>query len=117
MKNNISCDNLKTTLAASILVLLPFSVQAVEVSMTGQVNRLLMNVDNGAASGLVLLDDPALAETLDRYSHFHAARAELLTELGDTDGAASAYERALQTGRNDRERAFLTRRRAALDRV
>ncbi|MCP4765087.1 MAG: porin [Gammaproteobacteria bacterium] len=48
---------LKTTLATSALILLPSAAQAVEVSMSGQVNRLLMNVDNGVDSGVVHADN------------------------------------------------------------
>ncbi|WP_040493166.1 RNA polymerase sigma factor [Ilumatobacter nonamiensis] len=69
---------------------------------------------DGAVSGLALLDDPALATSLDGYSHFHAARAQLLADVGDHAGARSAYERALETVRNDMERDFLSRRLADL---
>jgi hypothetical protein len=48
---------LHTTLATAALILLPASVQAVEVSVSGQVNRLLMHVDNGDESGVVHADN------------------------------------------------------------
>jgi len=48
---------LKTTLATSALILLPSAAQAVEVSMSGQVNRLIMNIDNGVESGVVHADN------------------------------------------------------------
>ena len=54
-KNRASA--LKTTLATSALILLPTAAQAVEVSMSGQVNRLIMNVDNGVDSGVVHADN------------------------------------------------------------
>ena len=57
MRNKKSSTSLQTTLAASTLVLLPFSVQAVEISMSGQVSRLIMNVDNGPESGVVHADN------------------------------------------------------------
>jgi predicted porin len=59
MKKTISTTALKTTLAATTLILLPGAAQSVEVSISGQVNRLIMNVDNGAESGLVHADNSA----------------------------------------------------------
>jgi hypothetical protein len=44
-------------LAASSLVLLPATAQAVEFSISGQVNRLIMNVDNGEEDGIVHADN------------------------------------------------------------
>jgi len=69
---------------------------------------------DGPGAGLSLLDDQHLAEQLAEYSHFHAARGRLLADLADNDGAAAAYTRALDTVRNDIERAFLTDRLAAV---
>jgi len=57
MKKINRATALKTTLATSALILLPSAAQAVEVSMSGQVNRLLMNVDNGVDSGVVHADN------------------------------------------------------------
>ena len=68
----------------------------------------------GAAAGLVLLDDPELVDGLNGYSHFHAARGRLLADLGDRAAAADAYRNALETARNDTERAFLADRVASL---
>ncbi len=48
---------LQTTLATSALILLPSAAQAVEVSMSGQVNRVIMNIDNGVDSGVVHADN------------------------------------------------------------
>ena len=47
MMRNRQKSILKSALAGTALLLLPAVVQAVEFSMSGQVNRLLMNVDNG----------------------------------------------------------------------
>ena len=64
----------------------------------------------GASAGLELLapllGDPALA----RYQPLHAAHAELLTRAGDAEGAARAYERAIELTANAVERAELERR-------
>jgi len=54
-KNRASA--LQITLATSALVLLPSAVQAVEVEVSGQVNRLIQSVDNGEESGVVHADN------------------------------------------------------------
>jgi RNA polymerase sigma-70 factor (ECF subfamily) len=51
-----------------------------------------------------------LADRLDSYRYFHAARADLLRRLGERDEAAQAYARALQLAGSTAERAFLQRR-------
>ncbi len=67
----------------------------------------------GAAAGLAAL--APLAEALDGYQPFHAARADLLARLGDRAAAAAAFERAMALSGVASERAFLAARRAALD--
>ena len=52
---------------------------------------------------------------LDRYHHFHAARADLLRRAGRATEAAEAYDRALALVGNDAERRYLERRRSALE--
>ena len=54
---------------------------------------------------------------LEDYYLFHAIRADLLRRDGDSDGAATAYGRAIALAGNERERAFLQRAREALGRV
>ncbi len=49
--------NSSIMLAASALILLPLGAQAVEFTLSGQVNRLLMAVDNGVADGIVHADN------------------------------------------------------------
>jgi RNA polymerase sigma-70 factor, ECF subfamily len=51
-----------------------------------------------------------LAGELDRYHHFHSARADLLRRLGRWEEAAKAYRRALELTANAVERRFLNRR-------
>ena len=63
----------------------------------------------GPEAGLQLLDDPALADRLDEYRYYHAARADLLRRL-DRPEAAEAYRRALDVTDNEPERRFLRRR-------
>ena len=57
MNKKNRANALKTTLATTALILLPSAAQAVEVSMSGQVNRLIMNIDNGVDSGVVHADN------------------------------------------------------------
>jgi len=66
----------------------------------------------GPDRGLELMD--RLARSLDRYLHFHSARADLLRRLGRRDQAGAAYRRALELAGNDVERRFLERRLAEI---
>jgi RNA polymerase sigma-70 factor (ECF subfamily) len=59
------------------------------------------------------MDRPEVADPLQAYLWFHAARADLLRRLGRLDEAASAYQRALALTENRPERAFLEGRLAA----
>jgi RNA polymerase sigma-70 factor (ECF subfamily) len=63
---------------------------------------------DGPAAGLRLID--ALAEPLDGYHLFHAARADLLRRLDRHDEAQTAYGRARELATNPAERRFLERR-------
>jgi RNA polymerase sigma-70 factor, ECF subfamily len=59
-----------------------------------------------------LEDMEPLAKDLDRYHHFHSARADLLRRLDRRDEAVDAYKRALELTGNAVERRFLRRRLA-----
>ena len=68
---------------------------------------------DGPDAGLRLLDP--LAEDLDRYHLFHAARADLLRRAGDAaPRPAEPTAGRSSWSRNDAERRYLERRRAAL---
>ncbi|MEU7800857.1 DUF6596 domain-containing protein [Micromonospora arborensis] len=67
---------------------------------------------DGPGAGLAEID--RLAEALDGYHAFHAARADLLRRLGRGGESRTAYDRALALAGNPAERAFLTRRRDQL---
>jgi RNA polymerase sigma-70 factor (ECF subfamily) len=65
---------------------------------------------DGPERGLALLYDPALADDLRDYHHYHAARADLLRRAGRCDEACDAYQRALALCHNQVERRYLERR-------
>ena len=65
----------------------------------------------GPKQGLALVDK--LRGPLAEYALFHAARAQLLQDLGRTDEARRAYERAAELTTNERQRARLLTRAAA----
>jgi RNA polymerase sigma-70 factor (ECF subfamily) len=67
---------------------------------------------DGPERGLPLVE--ALADQLDGYHLFHAARADLLRRLDRHAEAATAYRRALGLVTNATERAYLERRLATL---
>jgi RNA polymerase sigma-70 factor, ECF subfamily len=62
----------------------------------------------GPAEGLALL--APLADALDGYHLWHAARADLLRRLGRTKEARAAYEAALALAGSEPERRFLQKR-------
>ncbi|MEU4775627.1 sigma-70 family RNA polymerase sigma factor [Micromonospora sp. NPDC023644] len=67
---------------------------------------------DGPGVGLAEID--RLAEVLDGYHAFHAARADLLRRLGRGGESRAAYDRAIGLAGNTAERAYLTRRRDQL---
>jgi RNA polymerase sigma-70 factor (ECF subfamily) len=64
----------------------------------------------GPVYGLAALDSLAGIGELDANHLYHAARADMLAQLGRRREAALAYERALETAGNAAERRFLQRR-------
>jgi RNA polymerase sigma-70 factor, ECF subfamily len=62
---------------------------------------------DGPAAGLALMEP--LADDLDRYHLYHAARADLLRRSGRTAEAKLAYRRALDLVTNPVERRYLMR--------
>lgn len=70
---------------------------------------------DGAAAGLAALDAiDAAAVSLHRP--WHSARAHLLAEIGDTDGASASFARALALSPPPAERAYLAAQVTALKR-
>ena len=66
----------------------------------------------GPERGLELIE--GLTGALDQYHLLHSARADLLSRLGRTEDAASAYARALELAPEGADRSFLEQRLAAL---
>jgi RNA polymerase sigma-70 factor (ECF subfamily) len=64
----------------------------------------------GPSAGLGLMDRPEIAEPLQAYRWFHAARADLLRRLDRCAEAADAYSRAIELTENAAERNYLQRR-------
>src|SRR6185503_744357 len=85
------------TLAPSPIVALNRAVAVAEVE--------------GPEAALRLVDELSLQD----YYLFHAIRADLLRRIGRTVDARLAYAEAITRTENAAERAFLQRRRAALD--
>ena len=67
---------------------------------------------DGPEAGLAMLTP--LADDLDRYHLFHAARADLLHRVDRSADAADAYGRALELATNEAERRFLRVRLSSL---
>lgn len=74
--------------------------EAVAIAMAGDRTEALRRIDD--------LGD------LDRYPYLHAARASLLADEGDLDGAESAYLQAIDLTASAPERRLLMRKLAAL---
>ena len=65
---------------------------------------------DGPQAGLALLEPLLEDRVLERYQPLHAAHAELLRRAGDREGAARAYEKAIELSTNAVERGELGRR-------
>jgi RNA polymerase sigma-70 factor, ECF subfamily len=67
---------------------------------------------DGPAAGLALIDEIVARGELPRYHLVHAARADLLRRLGETNAAVAEYQRAIALTSQEPERRFLERRLA-----
>ena len=76
--------------------------RAVAVAETGALDQALTSFD-------------VLAEPLRGYQPFHAAHAEFLFRVGQTERAHVAYRRAIELTGNAADRKFLTTRQARLE--
>ena len=69
----------------------------------------------GPAAGLALLKEIEGLPAMGGYHHFHAARASLLLDVGQTAEARRAFEKALSLAENERERDYLKKKIVGLD--
>ncbi len=76
-----------------------------------ELNRAVaLAMHQGPAAGLALIDDILGRGELQGYHLAHAARGELLRRLGQTDGARTSYQQALELARQEPERRLLQRK-------
>jgi RNA polymerase sigma-70 factor (ECF subfamily) len=77
-----------------------------------ELNRAVAIAQTGATTEALALVDGL---DLDGYRYWHSTRGELLRRLDRPEEARSAYRRALELARSERERRFLQRRIADSD--
>ncbi len=84
-------------------------LRAMSPSPVIELNRAVaVAMADGPDAGLALIEP--LADELDRYHLFHAARADLLRRSGRPHEAKAAYRRALELATNPVERKYLQQR-------
>ena len=81
-------SNSLVVLATSAAILLPLSAHAFEFTLSGQINRLLMSVDNGVADGIVHADNSVSGTRV---------RLKGQGEIGNGTTAGIYYENQLQS--------------------
>jgi len=80
-----------------------------------ELNRAVaLSFADGPAAGLAIVEELAKLPALEGYHLVPAVRADFLSRLGRRDEAHAELERAASLTRNDRERALLLKRAAAL---
>jgi len=90
------------------------SLGAMTPSPVIELNRgVAVAMADGPTAGLSVLEP--LADDLEHYHLFHAARADLLRRSDRRDEAAESYRRALELATNAAEHRFLEGRLAALE--
>jgi len=85
--------NALAALAASTVILLPASANAFEFTLSGQVNRLIMNVDNGETNGVVNADNSVSGTRV---------RVKGDGDIGNDLTAGLYYEYQLQSNPSDK---------------
>ena len=87
-------------------------LEQVQPSPIVALNRAVaVSMAQGPDAALPLIEDLALAGTLENYHLFHAARADLLRRMGSKEESAKSYSRAIALAGNESEKNFLERRR------
>jgi RNA polymerase sigma-70 factor (ECF subfamily) len=91
-----------------IVVLYDMLLRLAPSPVTRLHRAIALRYASGPADAMSELDE--LSEALDRYHLFHAARADLLREMGHPAQARAADQRALELTANPAEQAVLRRR-------
>ncbi len=86
---------------------------AITGSPVAEINRAIAVAETrGAAAGLAALPSPEPGSRLAEYQPYWAARAELLSRLGETAAAREAYDQAIGLEADPAVRRFLQKRQA-----
>ncbi len=93
MQKPTTYPNALAVLAASTVMLLPTSAAAFEFTLSGQVNRLMMGVDNGEESGVVNADNSVSGTRIRLKGH---------GDVGNDLTAGIYYEYQLQSNPSDK---------------
>ena len=93
MSNLTRKPNVLAALATSAVILLPASASAFEFTLSGQVNRLMMNVDNGEKNGVVNADNSVSGTRV---------RVKGEGDVGNDLTAGLYYEYQLQSNPSDK---------------
>jgi RNA polymerase sigma-70 factor, ECF subfamily len=64
----------------------------------------------GPVQALKVIEPLIEDQDLENFHLLHSTRADLLRRIGDSNGAANSYRRALTLVKNDSERRYLERR-------
>jgi len=86
-------------------------LEVVQPSPIVSLNRCVaVAVVEGPAQALKVIDTLIADQDLENFHLLHSTRADLLRRIGDSNGAANSYRRALTLVKNDSERRYLERR-------
>lgn len=75
---------------------------------------IALGMRDGPEAALEVIDDLITRDVLERYHALYAAQADFLQRLGDREGAAAAYRRAVELASDTPERRYLERRLAEI---
>ena len=98
-----------------LIVALYGALAAIQPSPVVELNRAVaVSMAEGPAAGLAILDALLAEPSLKSYHLLPGVRGDLLAKLGRNDEARGEFERAASLTRNERERATMLARAAAL---
>jgi RNA polymerase sigma-70 factor (ECF subfamily) len=86
-------------------------LEVVQPSPIVSLNRCVaVAMVEGPAQALKAIEPLMADEDLENFHLLHSTRADMLRRIGDRNGAANSYRRALTLVKNDSERRYLERR-------